>query len=81
MGSEMCIRDSLHAVDPKATDHCIAGHLSAEPAHAALLERMGKRPLLDVELGWGDGLGAAMAVNVLRMAADGYKTLTNPDGI
>ena len=71
----------LHAIDPKATDHCIAGHLSAEPAHAALLERMGMTPLLDVGFGWGDGLGAAFAVNVLRMASEGYKTLTNPDGV
>ena len=71
----------LHAIDPAATDHCVAGHLSAEPAHAALLERMGMTPLLDMELGWGDGLGAALAVNVLRMAADGYKTLTNPDAV
>ena len=71
----------LHAIDPTATDHCVAGHLSAEPAHAALLERMGMTPLLDMELGWGDGFGAALAVNVLRMAADGYKTLTNPDAV
>ena len=71
----------LHAIDPRATDHCIAGHLSAEPAHAALLERMGLTPLLDLELGWGDGLGAALAVNILRMAADGYKTLTNPEAV
>lgn len=67
----------LHAIDPSATDHCIAGHISAEPAHAALLERMGLTPVLDLDLGWGDGFGASLAVNVLRMGADGYKSLSN----
>ena len=65
----------LHAIDPKATDHCIAGHISAEPAHAALLERMGMSPILSLELGWGDGFGAALSVNMLKMGAEGYKTL------
>jgi len=66
----------LHNIDPKSVDHCIAGHMSAEPAHAALLERMGMTPLVDFGLGWGDGFGASLAVNVLKAAAAGYKTLT-----
>ena len=65
----------LHAIDPKATDHCLAGHISAEPAHAALLERMGMSPILDLNLGWGDGFGAVLAVNMLRMGTQGYKSL------
>ena len=65
----------LHSIDPKATDHCIAGHMTAEPAHAALLERMGMSPVLDLNLGWGDGFGAALAVNMLRMGTQGYKSL------
>jgi len=66
----------LHNIDPKSVDHCIAGHMSAEPAHAALLERMGMTPLVDFGLGWGDGFGASLAVNVLKTASAGYKTLT-----
>ncbi len=66
----------LHNIDPKSVEHCMAGHLSAEPAHAALLERMNMRPVLDLGLGWGDGFGAALAVNMLKTAAAGYKTLT-----
>jgi len=66
----------LHNINPQSVDHCIAGHISAEPAHAALLERMGMTPLLDFGLGWGDGFGASLAVNMLQMAAAGYKTLT-----
>ena len=66
----------LHTIDPKAVDHCIAGQISAEPAHAALLERMGMSPLLKLDLGWGDGFGAALSVNMLRMGTEGYKSLT-----
>jgi nicotinate-nucleotide--dimethylbenzimidazole phosphoribosyltransferase len=66
----------LHSVNPDAVDHCIAGHMSAEPAHAALLERMGMTPLLGLGLGWGDGFGASLAVTLLQTAAAGYKTLT-----
>lgn len=66
----------LHNIDPSSVDHCIAGHISAEPAHAALLERMNMTPLLDFGLGWGDGFGASLALNMLKTAASGYKTLT-----
>ena len=38
----------VHAIKPGAADHCIAGHLSTEPAHPALLDRLGQRPLLDM---------------------------------
>ena len=33
----------LYAVDPRALDHCVVGHVSAEPGHRRLLDRIGKR--------------------------------------
>ena len=36
----------LFAADPRALDHCVVGHVSAEPGHRRLLERIGQRPLL-----------------------------------
>jgi len=65
----------IHAINPSAIDHCIAGHLSAEPAHAALLERLGLTPLMDFGFGRGDGLGAAMAIGVLKMGANAYQLM------
>src|SRR5262245_20228421 len=38
----------LFVADPRALDHCVVGHVSAEPGHQYLLERIGKRPLLDL---------------------------------
>jgi nicotinate-nucleotide--dimethylbenzimidazole phosphoribosyltransferase len=58
----------LHALDPTALDHCLAGHVSAERAHAQALKRLGKTPLLDVGMRLGEGSGAALAVGVVKAA-------------
>ncbi|MFN4272411.1 MAG: nicotinate-nucleotide--dimethylbenzimidazole phosphoribosyltransferase [Aliihoeflea sp.] len=57
----------LHAI-PGALDHCIAGHVSAEPGHKRLLAALGKTPLLSLGMRLGEGSGAALAVSVLRSA-------------
>jgi nicotinate-nucleotide--dimethylbenzimidazole phosphoribosyltransferase len=59
---------TLEAVRPGALAHCLAGHLSPEPGHAALLERLGLRPLLDLELRLGEGTGALLALPLVRLA-------------
>jgi nicotinate-nucleotide--dimethylbenzimidazole phosphoribosyltransferase len=58
----------LQALDPRAIDHCLAGHASAERAHRAALERLGKRPILDLGMRLGEGSGAAVAVGVIKAA-------------
>ena len=58
----------LERAVPGALDHVIAGHVSAEGAHAALLERLGKAPLLNLGLRLGEGSGAAVAIQILRAA-------------
>lgn len=58
-----------HALSPEAIDHCIAGHRSVEPAHAIALERLGLRPLVDLDLRLGEGSGAVLAVPLVRSAA------------
>ena len=58
----------LHAIDPKALDHCVAGHVSAEQAHAQVLKRLGKTPLIDLGMRLGEGTGAALAVGILKAA-------------
>ncbi|MCF6471347.1 nicotinate-nucleotide--dimethylbenzimidazole phosphoribosyltransferase [Nonomuraea sp. MG754425] len=49
------------ALDPAAIDHCVAGHRSAEPGHAAALAHLGLRPLVDLELRLGEGTGGLLA--------------------
>ncbi|MFI6504560.1 nicotinate-nucleotide--dimethylbenzimidazole phosphoribosyltransferase [Nonomuraea typhae] len=49
------------ALAPAVADHCVAGHRSAEPGHAAALEHLGLRPLVDLELRLGEGTGGLLA--------------------
>jgi nicotinate-nucleotide--dimethylbenzimidazole phosphoribosyltransferase len=59
----------LHALEPSAIDHCVAGHLSAEGAHREALERIGKVPLLALGMRLGEATGAALALGLIRAAA------------
>lgn len=65
----------LHTINPATLDHCIAAHVSAEPAHAALLDRLGKRPVMDLGVNIGDGSGGALLISLLKSASAGLKTL------
>jgi nicotinate-nucleotide--dimethylbenzimidazole phosphoribosyltransferase len=59
----------LYVARRDALAHCIAGHCSAEPGHRLLLEKLGMRPLLDLDLRLGEGSGALAAVPLIRIAA------------
>lgn len=58
----------LHAVNGEALAHCVAGHRSAEPGHARVLERIGLEPLLRLDMRLGEGSGAMAAVPLVAMA-------------
>lgn len=53
-----------------ALDHTMAAHVSAEPGHRLLLESIGKAPLLDLGMRLGEASGAALAINIVRAAAE-----------
>jgi len=59
----------LYAADQHALDHCVVGHISAEPGHRRLIERIGQRPLFDLGMRLGEGSGATLALAVLKAAA------------
>jgi nicotinate-nucleotide--dimethylbenzimidazole phosphoribosyltransferase len=58
----------LHVARPGALDHCLVGHISAEPGHRRLLDYLGKSALLDLDMRLGEGSGAAAAVPLIKMA-------------
>jgi nicotinate-nucleotide--dimethylbenzimidazole phosphoribosyltransferase len=58
----------LHGMRADAIDHCLFAHRSAEAAHAAVLERLGKAPLLDLGMRLGEGTGAALAAGLVKAA-------------
>ncbi len=51
-----------------ALNHCVAGHVSAEAAHAQVLDNIEKQPLLSLGLRLGEGSGAALAIGILKGA-------------
>src|SRR5579872_697926 len=58
----------LFAADPHSLDHCVVAHRSAEPGHTMLLERIGKKPLLDLGMRLGEASGATLALSLLKAA-------------
>lgn len=58
----------IAAAYPSITEHCIAGHCSAEPGHERLLQALKLEPLLRLGMRLGEGSGAAVAVGVIRSA-------------
>jgi len=59
----------LFAADRHALDHCKVAHRSAEPGHRRLLDAIGQRPLLDLDMRLGEASGAVLAVPILKAAA------------
>ncbi len=59
----------LYAADKRALDHCVAGHVSAEPGHRRLLDQFAKPPLLDLGMRLGEASGATLALAILKAAA------------
>lgn len=63
----------LHALDPRALDHCMAAHVSGEMAHRVVLERLGLQPVFDMGMRLGEGTGAALVAPLLKSALATHK--------
>ncbi len=75
-GFVVCIAAAIvHSINPSAIEHCRAGSLTSEPAHEALLDRIGLQPINNFGVSLGDGTGAALTLQLLQSAASGLKTL------
>ncbi len=58
-GAAALIASSL---SPKVKPFLIASHLSAEPGHKMVLEHLGLKPLVNLDLRLGEGTGAAIGI-------------------
>ncbi|WP_074380711.1 nicotinate-nucleotide--dimethylbenzimidazole phosphoribosyltransferase [Bartonella doshiae] len=66
----------LYNMHPRALDHTLVGHVSSEPAHHKLLEKIGKEPLLNLGMHLGEGVGAAIAAGVVKAAVLTHAQMT-----
>jgi nicotinate-nucleotide--dimethylbenzimidazole phosphoribosyltransferase len=67
-------------IEPAVATRVIAAHRSTEPGHAVVLDQLGLRPLLDLDLRLGEGTGAALAMLLIGAAArvrDGMATFSD----
>lgn len=55
-------------LEPKVKDFMIAGHCSVESGHKIILDHIGLRPILDLDLRLGEGTGAALCMNLVDAA-------------
>jgi len=52
-------------IEPAVASHLVAGQLSRELAHGAVLARLGLEPMLDLRFRAGEGAGASLAASLL----------------
>lgn len=57
------------ALAPDSVQYMIAAHRSMEYGHQFMLEELGLKPLLNLNLRLGEGTGAALAMNIVESAA------------
>jgi nicotinate-nucleotide--dimethylbenzimidazole phosphoribosyltransferase len=57
-----------YEIAPAVKDYMIASHRSVEQGHAVILEYIGLKPLLDLDMRLGEGTGAALGINIVDAA-------------
>jgi nicotinate-nucleotide--dimethylbenzimidazole phosphoribosyltransferase len=55
-------------IAPRAAGYLIASHRSVEAGHRLVLQALGAKPLLDLDLRLGEGTGAALAMTLVDAA-------------
>jgi len=57
-----------YKIEPKVKEYMVASHCSVESGHKIILEHIGLKPLLDLNLRLGEGTGAALGINLVEAA-------------
>lgn len=66
---------AARAICPQVAEYAFFSHASAEPGFAAVMTQVQATPLLHLGLRLGEGTGAAMAIFILRCAANIYNDM------
>ncbi len=64
-----------YTLAPDVTDYLFAGHCSEEPGHRVMLNYLGLRPILDLEMRLGEGTGGALAMGIMDGAVQILKNM------
>lgn len=64
-----------YCLEPKVKDYMFAAHNSVEIGHKAILDKIGLKPILDLDLRLGEGTGAALAMFLIEAGLKIYKEM------
>lgn len=68
-----------YAIAPAVRDYMFAGHKSVEVGHTSMLEKMGLKPIVDLDLRLGEGTGGALAMLLIEAGLKIYKEMATFD--
>lgn len=63
------------SLQPATADYIFAAHKSVEVGHTAMLDKMGVRPILDLDMRLGEGTGAALAMMLIESGLRIYREM------
>ena len=64
-----------HSLEPNTKDYMFAAHNSVEKGHKVILEKIGLKPILDLDMRLGEGTGAALAMLMIEAGLKIYKEM------
>jgi len=64
-----------YSMEPKTKDYMLSAHMSQEIGHKVMLEKIGLRPIFDLDLRLGEGTGSALAMFVIEAGLKIYKEM------
>jgi nicotinate-nucleotide--dimethylbenzimidazole phosphoribosyltransferase len=64
-----------YCIEPRTKDYMFAAHKSVEIGHKVTLEKIGLRPILDMDMRLGEGTGAALAMLMIEAGLKIYKEM------
>jgi nicotinate-nucleotide--dimethylbenzimidazole phosphoribosyltransferase len=64
-----------YAIEPRIQGYLFAGHQSEEPGHRVLLEYIGLKPILSLNMRLGEGTGAVLAMPIIESAVCLYNEM------
>ena len=63
------------ALAPETTGYLLPSHLAAEPAHAAILKKLGLTPCMDMRFRLGEATGSSLVADFLDAAIDACRSV------
>jgi nicotinate-nucleotide--dimethylbenzimidazole phosphoribosyltransferase len=64
-----------YSIEPKTRHYMFAAHNSVEIGHRAMLDKIGLKPILDLNLRLGEGTGAALAMLIIEAGLKIYREM------